>query len=103
MERERELKILTVLIDVYDASDELLDLSQTLSGCCVDSDSLVMRIMYTSEAIKWFSPLYQAGIGIDCENESGVECGLDWEESAVGRILDGGGSAEERARMLMGE
>ena len=61
MERERELKILTILIDVYDASDELLDLSQKLSGCCVDSDSLVMRIMYISEAIKWFSPLYQAG------------------------------------------
>ena len=97
MERERELKILTILIDVYDASDELLDLSQKLSGCCVDSDSLVMRIMYISEAIKWFSPLYQAGV------DRGVGCGVDWEESAVGRILERRElTAEERAVRLIG-
>ena len=87
----KHAKILTILIDVYDASDELLDLSQKLSGCCVDSDSLVMRIMYISEAIKYFSPLYQAGV--DC----------DWEESAVGRILERRElTAEERAVRLIG-
>ena len=92
MNQETMIKILTILIDVYDASDELLELSQKLSGCCVDSDSLVMRIMYISEAIKWFSPLYQAG----------VDRGVDWEESAVGRILERRElTAEERAVRLL--
>ena len=44
--------------------------------------------MYISEAIKWFSPLYQAG----------VDRGVDWEDSAVGRILERKDwRAEERA------
>ena len=45
--------------------------------------------------IKRLSPLYEE------EYESGVEADVDWEESRIRKVLDGEGSAEERAERLL--
>ena len=54
-----------------------------------------MELMRVTDVIKRMSPLYEE------EYESGVEAGVDWEESRIRKVLDGEGSAEERAMALL--
>ena len=47
--------------------------------------------MRETDVIKRMSPLY----------EEEYEAGVDWEESRIRKVLDGEGSAEERAERLL--
>ena len=49
--------------------------------------------MRVTDVIKRSSPLY----------EEEYEAGVDWEESRIRKVLDGEGSAEDRAEQLLKE
>ena len=85
------LNNLTDLIRVYDAANQLHQLSQQLTGPTLSQGSIVSELMRVTDVIKRLSPLYEV------EYESGV----DWEESRIRKVLDGKGSAEERAERLL--
>ena len=81
------LNNLTDLIRVYDAANQLYQLSQQLTGPTLSQGSVISELMRVTDVIKRMSPLYEAGV--------------DWEESSVRMVLDGEGSAEERAKKLL--
>ena len=80
-------------IRVYDAANQLYQLSQQLTGSTLSQESVVSELMKVTDVIKRLSPLY----------EEEYEAGVDWEESRIRKVLDGEGSAEERAERLLKE
>ena len=78
---------LTDLIRVYDAANQLYQLSQHLTGPTLSQGSIVSELMRVTDVIKRMSTIYEAGV--------------DWEESRIRKVLDGEGSAEERAIALL--
>ena len=85
---ELTIKILATLIKVYDASDELLEVCQRITGYSLDSNSIAARVLCVSDAIKWFSPMYDSKV--------------DWEDSPVSMILERKDwSEKERAVKLL--
>ena len=88
--QEIQVKNLTDLIRVYDAANQLYQLSQQLSGPGLSERSVIGELMRVVDVIKRMSPLY----------EEEYENGVDWEESRIRKVLDGEGSAEERAMAL---
>ncbi len=85
-----ELNNLTDLIRVYDAANQLYKLSQQLSGPGLSERSVIGELMRVVDVIKRMNLM----------NE---EAGVDWEESRIRKVLDGEGSAEERAERLLKE
>ena len=86
-----EKQNLTDLIRVYDAANQLYQLSRQLSGPGLSERSVIGELMRVTDVIKRLSPLY----------EEEYEAGVDWEESRIRKVLDGEGSAEERAERLL--
>ena len=82
---------LTDLIRVYDAANQLYQISRHLTGPGLSEGSIVSELMRVTDVIKRLSPLY----------EEEYEAGVDWEESRIRKVLDGEGSAEERAMALL--
>ena len=82
-----EKQNLTDLIRVYDAVIRLHHLSQQLSGPTLSQGSIISNLMRVTDVIKRLSPLYEGNV--------------DWEESRIRKVLDGEGSAEERAERLL--
>ena len=76
---------------IYDAATALNNLSRRLSGPGLSEGSVVGELMRVTDVIKRLSPLY----------EEEYEADVDWEESRVRKVLDGEGSAEERAELLL--
>lgn len=82
------LEVMTDLLSVYDATEELLEISRTLVGRTIDGDSILLRLLKISDVIKQFSPLYNPYV--------------DWDDSVFGRVLeDRTLSNEKRALMLL--
>ena len=76
---------------IYDATNQLYQLSRQLSGQTLSQGSVISELMRVTDVIKRLSPLY----------EEEYEADVDWEESRVRKVLDGEGSAEERAELLL--
>ena len=74
-------------VRIYDAATELNQFSRRLSGPGLSEGSVVGELMRVVDVIKRMSPLYEEGV--------------DWEESRIRKVLDGEGSAEERAERLL--
>ena len=86
-----EKQNLTDLIRIYDAANQLYQFSQQLTGTTLSQGSIVLELMRVTDVIKRMSPLY----------EEEYEAGVDWEESRIRKVLDGEGSADERAERLL--
>jgi hypothetical protein len=84
---KNELNNLTDLIRVYDAANQLYIFSRHLTGPTLSQESIISELMRVTDVIKRMSPLYEAGV--------------DWDESRIRKVLDGEGSAEERAEQLL--
>ena len=82
------LNNLTDLIRVYDAANQLYLFCRHLTGPGLSEGSMVSELMRVIDVIKRMSTLYE-------------EAGVDWEESRVRKVLNGEGSAEERAERLL--
>ena len=82
------LNNLTDLIRVYDAANQLYQLSQQLTGPTLSQRSIISELMRVTDVIKRMSTIYE-------------KAGVDWDESRVRKVLDGEGSAEERAKKLL--
>ena len=82
-----EKQNLTDLIRVYDAANQLYQLSQQLTGPTLSQESIVSELMQVTDVIKRMSTIYE-------------EADVDWDESRIRKVLDGEGSAEERAMVL---
>ena len=91
--QEIQVKNLTDLIRVYDAANQLYLFCRHFTGTTLSPDSIVSELMRVTDVIKRLSPLY----------EEEYEAGVDWEESRIRKVLDGEGSAEERAERLLKE
>ena len=74
-------------ICIYDTATALHHFSRRLSGPTLSQRSIISELMRVTDVIKRMSPLYEAGV--------------DWEESRIRKVLDGEGSAEERAERLL--
>ena len=72
---------------IYDAATELNNFSRQLTGPGLSQGSIISELMRVTDVIKRMSTLYEAGV--------------DWEESRIRKVLDGEGSAEERAKKLL--
>ena len=84
---KQELKNLTDLIRVYDAANQLYLFCRNLTGPTLSQGSIISELMRVTDVIKRMSTIYEAGV--------------DWEESRIRKVLDGEGSAEERAMALL--
>ena len=82
-------------ICIYDTATALHHFSRRLSGPTLSQGSIISELMRVTDVIKRLSTMYEE------EFESGVEAGVDWEESRIRKVLDGEGSAEERAERLL--
>ena len=82
---------LTDLIRVYDAANQLYLFCRQLTGRTLSQGSIVSELMRVVDVIKRMSTIY----------EEEYEAGVDWEESRIRKVLDGEGSAEERAERLL--
>ena len=78
-------------IRVYDAANQLYLFCRQLSGPTLSQGSVISELMRVTDVIKRMSSL----------NEEEYEADLDWEDSRVRKVLDGEGSAEERAKKLL--
>ena len=78
-------------ICIYDTATALHHFSRRLSGPTLSQRSIISELMRVTDVIKRMSPLY----------EEEYEAGVDWEESRIRKVLDGEGSAEERAEQLL--
>ena len=76
---------------VYDAATTLNQFSRHLTGPGLSEGSVVGELIRVTDVIKRMSPLY----------EEEYEADVDWEESRIRKVLDGEGSAEERAMALL--
>lgn len=82
------IKNISDLIAVYDAANELRQLSYRLNGFTVDSKSILSELLKVTDVLNRISPLHDPK--------------LDWEDSPVKHILDNRSlTSEERARRLM--
>ena len=76
---------------IYNATNQLYLFCRHLTGPGLSQGSVISELMRVVDVIKRMSPLY----------EEEYEAGVDWEESRVRKVLDGEGSAEERAERLL--
>ena len=74
-------------IRVYDATNQLYLFCRQLTGTTLSQGSIVLELMRVTDVIKRMSTIYEEGV--------------DWDESRIRKVLDGEGSAEERALMLI--
>ena len=72
---------------IYDATNQLYQLSRQLSGPTLSQGSIISELMRVTDVIKRMSAVNEAGV--------------DWEESRIRKVLDGEGSADERAERLL--
>ena len=75
-------------ICIYDTATALNQFSRHLTGPGLSEGSVVGELMRVTDVIKRMSTIYE-------------EADVDWEESRVRKVLDGEGSAEERAERLL--
>ena len=75
---------------IYDVANQLYLFCHHLTGPTLSQGSIISELMRVTDVIKRLSPLY----------EEEYEAGVDWEESRIRKVLDGEGSAEERAIAL---
>ena len=74
-------------IRVYDATNQVYLFCRNLTGPGLSERSIIGELMRVTDVIKRMSTIYEAGV--------------DWEESRIRKVLDGEGSAEERAERLL--
>ncbi len=75
---------------IYDATNQLYQLSQQLTGPTLSKGSIVSELMRVIDVIKRMSTIYEESV--------------DWEESRVRKVLDRKDmSAKERAMQLLME
>ena len=74
-------------IRVYDATNQVYLFCRNLTGPGLSERSIIGELMRVTDVIKRMSTIYEEGV--------------DWDESRIRKVLDGEGSAEERALMLI--
>ena len=75
-------KTLTYLVTVYDAAMRLFEMTQDLCGDTLSTRSVVSEVLKVTDALRRIC---------------GDDLAVDWEDSVVRAVLDGDGSAAERA------
>ena len=78
-------------IRVYDATNQLYLFCRNLTGPGLSERSIIGELMRVTDVIKRMSTIYEEEYDAD----------VDWEESRIRKVLDGEGSAEERAERLL--